>query len=361
MYHTLKSAIFLLLFFVVNVASAQSNLLKAKDLGRQAVALEDQGRFMEALNLLADAQKLDPASAIYPYEMAYCYYSTKDYQRAIEILLKLKSYKDVFARVYQLLGNSYDDTGMKDKAIETYEAGLKLFPDAGELYLESAVIRIGKQDFVKALDFCEQGIKADPAFASNYYWASRIYCATSETVWGLIYGEIFMNLERSGKRRDEISKLLFDTYKTSITIGDGGKVRVDFSKRDTINVDPKEDISKFKMPFNLAYGLPVLMNVGAPKTIDLESLNNIRTGFIRSYHKMGYDKLYPNALFNYQDEIIKAGHFEAYNHWLLMKGDEAGFSTWYKANKPKWDAFYAWYNANPIKINRDNRFYRGQY
>lgn len=361
MRYTFKYILIVLFWLAATNCFAQSNLLKAKDLGRQAVTLEDQGHFMEALNLLADAQKLDPASAIYPYEMAYCYYSTKDYQRAIEILLKLKSYKDVFARVYQLLGNSYDDAGMKDKAIETYDAGLKLFPDAGELYLESAVIQIGKQDYVKALVFCEQGIKADPAFPSNYYWASRIYCATTETVWGIIYGEIFMNLERNSKRTNEISKLLFDTYKTSITIGEGGKARVDFSKRDTINVDPKENISKFKMPFNLAYGLPVLMSVGAQKTIDLESLNNIRAGFISLYHKLNYDKLYPNALFSYQDEIVKAGHFEAYNHWLLMKGDDAAFGLWYKANKPKWDAFYAWYNANPIKINPNNRFYRGQY
>ncbi|WP_448700089.1 tetratricopeptide repeat protein [Mucilaginibacter sp. AW1-3] len=361
MRHSFKIIILFLFLFTIDTASAQSGLLKAKDLGRQAVVLEDQGRFMEALNLLSEAQKLDPASAVYPYEMAYCYYSNKNYNRAIEILIKLKDYKDVFARVYQLLGNSYDDAGMKDKAIETYEAGLKLFPNAGELYLESAVIQIGKQDFVKALNFCEQGIKADPAFPSNYYWASRIYCATTETVWGIIYGEIFMNLERNTKRTNEISKLLFDTYKTSITIGESGKARVDFSKRDTINVDPKADISKFKMPFNLAYGLPVLMNVGTQKTIDLESLNSIRTGFISSYHKLGYDKLYPNALFSYQDEIIKAGHFEAYNHWLLMKGDETAFNLWYQANKPKWDAFYAWYNANPIKINQNNRFYRGQY
>src|SRR5476651_735826 len=100
-----------IVFFLLVAANTfgQSALQKAKDLGKQAVALEDQGMFEHALDLLNQAETLDPASAVYPYEMAYSYYSTKQYQRAIDILVKLTVHKDVFARVYQLLGNAYDD------------------------------------------------------------------------------------------------------------------------------------------------------------------------------------------------------------------------------------------------------------
>ncbi len=41
---------------------------------------------------------------------------------------------------------------------------------------------------------------------------------------------------------------------------------------------------------------------------------------------------YPNALFQYQDKILKAGHLEAYNHWILMKGDEDAFDQWNAGN-----------------------------
>jgi len=352
-----------IVFFLLVAANTfgQSALQKAKDLGKQAVALEDQGMFEHALDLLSQAETLDPASAVYPYEMAYSYYSTKQYQRAIDILVKLTVHKDVFARVYQLLGNAYDDNGQNDKAIETYNAGLKIFPKSGELYLESAVIQIGKKEYDKALNLCEAGIKADPAFPSNYYWATRIYCNSTEKVWGMVYGELFINIERNTKRTAEISKLLYDTYKSSINIDTPGKTSVDFSKQLTVEVDPKADVSKFKVPFNLAYGLPVLMAIGNEKVINLESLDHIRTQFLASYHQSGYDKKYPNVLYDYQDEVAKAGHLEAYNYWLLMKGDEPAFDAWRQNNKDKWDKFIIWFNANPIKLSEANCFYRGQY
>ncbi len=43
-------------------------------------------------------------------------------------------------------------------------------------------------------------------------------------------------------------------------------------------------------------------------------------------------------------EILDAGHYEAYNHWLLLKGDEDAFSKWQSANEDKWDKFVEWYN-----------------
>lgn len=40
---------------------------------------------------------------------------------------------------------------------------------------------------------------------------------------------------------------------------------------------------------------------------------------------MGHDKEYPNILFSFQKQVKDAGHIEAYNHWILMKGDEEAF------------------------------------
>lgn len=51
-----------------------------------------------------------------------------------------------------------------------------------------------------------------------------------------IYGEIFMNLERNSTRTFEISKLLYDTYKSQITFNKD-TIHVSFSKNNIINVD----------------------------------------------------------------------------------------------------------------------------
>jgi hypothetical protein len=97
------------------------------------------------------------------------------------------------------------------------------------------------------------------------------------------------------------------------------------------------------------------------KSIDLNSLDRIRTNFINSYYKSGNDKKYPNILFDYQNKVKEAGHFEAYNHWILMKGDNDAFDLWYNSNKVKWDAFIKWFSDNGLKVDNLNKFYIGQY
>lgn len=322
----------------------------------------DNGHIDESIKLLEEAQKLDPENINYPYELGYAYFVKKEFKKSTKILEGLINHEDVNDRVFQLLGNAYDNLGKSEKAIETYETGLKQFPNSGNLYLEMGVMQIGKKEYNKALAYYEKGIEVAPKFPSNYYWASIIYLSSDEEVWGMIYGEIFMNLERNSKRTVEISKMLFDTYKSEIKLTNKNSYSISFSKNATINVNDLSEPDKIKLPFGLgAYEPTLLISMIDTKSIDINSLDKIRSNFIDNYFKNGYDKTYPNALFNYQKQIKEAGHIEAYNHWILMKGDEKGFSSWQSENKEKWDNFIKWFTDNRIKIDDTNRFYREQY
>jgi len=97
------------------------------------------------------------------------------------------------------------------------------------------------------------------------------------------------------------------------------------------------------------------------KSIDMNTLDSIRSNFVDNYYLKGYNKTYPNALFSYQKKVKEAGHIEAYNHWILMKGDEDGFDSWLSANKGKWESFRKWFAGNGLKLNNSNKFFRGQY
>jgi hypothetical protein len=66
-------------------------------------------------------------------------------------------------------------------------------------------------------------------------------------------------------------------------------------------------------------------------------------------------------LFNYQKKVKDAGHIEAYNHWILMKGNEDGFEKWHSENEEKWDNFVKWFTDNGLKIDEKNKFFREQY
>jgi len=362
MIRKIKSIVLLLFLTTGQIVWGQtSNKEKALEKGLEAIKLMDNGKIDESIKLLEEAQKIDPDRFDYPYELAYAHYLKEDYKAAAKILEKNKSHKDVTERLFQLLGNCYDILGNSDKAIEVYDEGLKIFPNSGIIYLEKGNVYWSKEEYGKALPFYEKGIEVDPKFPSNYYRATRIYCGSTEEVWGLIYGEIFMNLERNSKRTPEISKLLYDTYKSEIKFTSDTSMTVSFCQQMTMNVNAISDSKNIKLPFCLIFEPTLLMSVALEKNIDINSLDRIRSTFIDNYFNNERDKTYPNVLFSYQKKVKDAGHIEAYNHWILMKGDEDGFNKWQTANKNKWDSFVKWFNDNGLKVDNTNRFYSGQY
>lgn len=328
----------------------------------EAIKLMDSGKVDESIALLEEAIKLEPKRMDYPYEMAYAYYLKNDFQKSIKILEKIVKHKSVEDYVFQLLGNSYDNINKPKKAIKVYKNGLKKFPNSGSLYLELGVMHLKGTDWTIPLSYFEKGIEVAPTHPSNYYWASLILCKTTEEVWGMIYGEIFMNLERNTKRTAEISKLLYDTYKSQISFTGENSFSVSFSKNSVLNIKDFANMGTFKLPFGVGVYEPTLMfSMLSAKTIDINTLDTIRSNFVDIYFSNNHDKTYPNVLFSYQKQVKEAGHMEAYNHWILMKGDEDAYLIWLNSNEQKWDDFVNWFGKNGLIINESNKFYRTQY
>ncbi|MFV0417397.1 MAG: tetratricopeptide repeat protein [Dysgonomonas sp.] len=347
----------LFVFSFVQVSIAQTNAEMAKEKGSEAVRLMDDGHIDRSIELLEEAQKLDSKSMIYPYEIAYAYYLKKEYKDAAAILKKLEKHSEVNDLVYQLLGNSYDLMGNRKEAIKIYEKGIKKFPKSGKLYLEMGIVQLHEDKYDKAIDSFEDGISADPAFPSNYYWASKLFCSSDEEVWGMIYGELFMNLERNSKRTVEISKILFDTYKNEIKVVGDTAVTVSFSKNNIVNIP--DNLENFRMPFGIGIYEPMLLlSAAGVKEITIQSLSDIRSRFVDLYYQKGYNRRYPNVLYEYQNKVKDSGHMEAYNYWILMQGDKYECMNWQMANQDKWNAFIEWFSKNPIEINERNKFDR---
>jgi tetratricopeptide (TPR) repeat protein len=249
----------IILFALTNIAFGQTDKEKALSKGQEAIELMDNGKIKESIKLLKEAEKLDPERFDYPYELAYAHYIDQDYKGAIKILEKNKNHKDVTERLFQLLGNSYDVIGKTDKAFVAYDEGLEIFPNSGMIHLEKGNVYWNKEKYNEAHPFYEKGIEIDPSFSSNYYRATLLYCSSTEEVWGLIYGEIFMNLERNSKRTSEISKLLYDTYKSQIKFTSDTSFSVSFSQNAQINISDLSDTNNIKLPFGIGVYEPTLM------------------------------------------------------------------------------------------------------
>jgi tetratricopeptide (TPR) repeat protein len=358
---TIKIAGLLLFLLTGQIAFGQDNKEKALEKGLEAIQLMDEGKFDESIKLLKQAQKLDPKRYDYPYEMAYAHYAQGDFKGAIKILEKLSDHKDVTDRLFQLLGNAYDVIDNSEKAFEVYDAGLEKFPNSGALYLEKGNVYWGKEEYAEAIPYYEKGIEVDPGFASNYYRAARIYLNSTEEIWGMIYGELFMNIERNTARTAEISEMLFATYESEISFTSDSSIAVSFCQSMTMSIDALSDGKEMVLPFCMIYEPTLLIGIVFEKSLDINSLDRIRNGFIENYFKMGHNKTHPNILFDYQNEILKAGHLASYNHWVLMKGDEDKFDIWVEENEEKWTEFVTWFTDNGLKVNDSNKFYSGQY
>lgn len=346
----------LLLYFLSLNTFGQSDKDLALLKGKAGVKAMEEGKIDESIQLLGEALKLDPGNADYPYEMAYLCYRSKEYETAITVLERTIDYKNVTDQHYQLLGNSYDMLDKPEKAFESYNAGHKKFPNSGKLYFEKGTVYALRNMTDKALPFYEKGIEVDPTYPSNYYQAARLYCNDTENLWGIIYGEIFLNLEPNSKRTDEISKLLYETYKNHISFV-GSEVSVDFCRNMVVYADQSE-----RLPFCMTYASTFIIGIDSKiQKIDLGTLNKIRKTFVDNYFFMERNKLHPNILFDYQKTLSDAGHFEAYNYWLLQKGDETEFNEWKSSNEKKWEDFLEWDKNHKLQLDQNHKFHRNQY
>jgi tetratricopeptide (TPR) repeat protein len=343
-----------LLLLGCNLLLAQSKKeVAARRKAAEAIGLTAQGQYDASIKLLEEAVALDPDNIDYRYEMGHAYYLSQNYQKSIVIVAELIHGKSVNDYIYQLLGNSYNLNGQPGKAITTYHAGLIKNPRSGRLYLELGNIYKQQEDYSRAISFYEQGIYVDPGYPNNYLHLSRLFLSSEEKVWGMIYGELFMNLEKHTHRTHEMSKLLYDAYKSQIHFTSDTSVVVSFS-RDTVNPDQEKNI----IPFGQLYEQTLMMSLGNEKVIDINSLDRIRTAFITNYFATKSNKKYPNILFSYQNNLLKEGYLEAYNHWLLMQGDPEAFARWKADNEEKWKEFMRWAFFAWIGIDDNNKFQR---
>jgi len=351
-----KTLISVIVIFISISGFSQTQVEKdeAVNLTFKAIKLMDSGSYKESIKLLKKACKLDPNVYSYPYELGYAYYLKGDLKKSIKTFEKVVGMDSITDQCYQMLGNVYDINGNPEKAIETYNVGLQMFPNSGRLYLELGVMHIS--DPGKAIEFHEKGIEVEPSYPSNYYWASKIYCNSSTKMWGLLYGEIFMNIERGSKRTEEISKLLLEVYDSAIDFTSDTSTSVSFCGDLILDV---EDFDK--IPFSIMYEACSGFAIAGMKEVNLESVANMRKNFIDYYFNQGFELDYPNFVFDWHQYLSSLDYFESYNYWLLMQGKPEEFNEWYEINKDEFDDFIEWFIDNPMVVDEKCNFHRNDY
>ncbi|MBB6331380.1 tetratricopeptide (TPR) repeat protein [Chryseobacterium sediminis] len=348
----MRQTCFIAALIVFSFTYAQKKAFKCVEV-HDAIKLIDEGKYDEGIAILKECEKKDPKDYTYPYEIALAHIRKEDYKIAISQLEKIKGYSNIDDYYYALLGNAYDYADNPEQAIKTYDEGLKKFPSSGKLYLEKGVVFELQNKMNQAIESYEKGIKTEPSYPSNYYRIAKLFLNSNNPLYGLVYGEIFLNLERTTARSQEISQLLFDGYKKAVKFTDKNTT-VDLCQAFIIiENDSKPDDP---LPFCLMYSGYFALAAVDKKEINLETLSDIRRKAIKEYFK--YKNNPSNVLLNYQKIMEEKNVFNAYNHYLFQIGDKDAFKTWLTDNKAEYEKFVDWYtnDKNSLKINKKNLY-----
>lgn len=349
----------LLLSLIVSselVSQASTSEQTADSIARVAIAMMDEGKLDESIEKLNEAKSIFAKDA-YDYEIGLAYYQKEDFATAKKVFQKLVKSGEPAGIYYKMLGNCYDILGDAKKAEKTYLAGIDKFPNSGSIYLELGVLKANQEKWVEALAVWEKGLTLDPQHASNYYHLSKLFSRTDEKMWGLLYAELFLNLEFNTARAEEIASFLFDLYfdvyqATSDTSGTisltkkGMEVVLDVSQIEKMK-EGDFRLLKFSGQFAIEYAKVSPLYLSNLRTIS--ALTTIRETFVDSWFVNERNtELYPHVLLTYLKEIKDNGYFEAYNYYLFRSVLPDDFGLYLEINQAKFEQFLSWYNEHDL-------------
>ncbi|HET9057361.1 MAG TPA: hypothetical protein VFN30_11010 [Chitinophagaceae bacterium] len=333
----MKKVLVITFSLVAIIAAAQQD---SKELQETARNFMNTGDYPNAILVLQKAIQIDKKDFELQKDLAMAYYLNRDFANGKEIIKKIIENPEADVQCYQLAGNIYKAMEEIKDCERIYKKGLKLFPNSGALYNEYGELLWGKGNS-EAIVQWEKGIETAPGYSGNYYNAARYYFLTTDKVWALIYGEIFVNIESYSPRTAEIKTLLLDAYKKFFA-NDAA-----LSPKNSKNKD-NEFVKAFSD--NLNKNIAVIKNGITP-----QSLIMLRTRFILDWFEKDAAR-FPNQLFEHQRQLLQQGMYEAYNQWLFGAADNlAYYENWIKTHPTEYEQF------SKLQRNKLFKFPQGQY
>lgn len=329
------------LLFAVHTTQAQNEASDVKTVQETAKTYIKQGDYSNAVLVLNRALQTNADNLELQKDLAFAYYLNRDYVRGLEVAKKFPERSDADVHSFQLLGMIYKAIEEVRDCEKMYKAALKKFPNSGTLYNEYGEMIWSRKDYSDAIKIWEKGIEADPGYSGNYYNAAKYYYFTTDKVWALIYGEIFVNLESYSKRTAEIKNLLLDGYKKLFTDANMSKdqdIKNEFVKAFL-------DIMKSQSSFIGTQG------------VTAETLSAVRTKFILDWFAKNGSRL-PFRLFEYHQQLLKAGMFDAYNQWIFgTAGNLPAYENWTKTHQEEYNKFDYFQHNRVFKLPA-NQYYQ---
>ncbi len=326
------------LFFLLSVNVCLSWAQSAKEMQETANLFMRQNDYANAILVLNRAAAIEPQNMSVQKDLSLAYNHQKQNDKALDAIKKVLDSEEADDQSFQIAGIIYKDLVQPKDAEKIYKRGIKKYPASGPLYSELGELMMAQQDF-SAIKQWEKGIEVDPSYSKNYFNAAKFYYLTTDPLWSLIYGEIFINMEPFSNRTPEMKNVLLAGYKklfssTDLTEGIKNKNSFEYAVRETLG----------KQSSVATYG------------INTSVLTMIRTRFILDWFHSDYANKYSFQLFDYQKDLLRSGLFEAYDQWVFGSVENlSAYQTWVNTHAEDNKALLT------LQKNRILKFPTGQY
>ena len=310
----------------------------AAELHETAKVFMRQGDYANAILVLNRSMLAEPQNIAVAKDLALSYYFKKENTKALEVIKPVLERDEADDQCFQIAANIYKQLDMPKECEKLYKKGLKKFPDSGPLYNELGELQWALQDF-EAIKQWEKGIETDPSYSKNYYNAAKYYFFTTDKVWSILYGEIFINMEPLSSKAPEIKQILLDSYK---------KLYTDASLEQN-NKDKSLFVKAYLQEMNKQSAV-------AASGINTGTLSMIRTRFILNWYNPLPNK-FAFRLFEYQQQLLKEGMFDAYNQWVFGAVENlTGYQNWISTHDAENKDFTNFQKSRIFKIPK-GQFY----
>jgi tetratricopeptide (TPR) repeat protein len=323
---------------------------------RAAVALNDEGKFDDAIAKYLEVLKESPDNVVAIYELAYSYGEKKDYAKSLETARRGTAYQsDLLAMFYDLIASSLDASGQPQQAIDAYTEGIRVVPDAGMLFHNMAITYLESlKNPEQARKTLEKGAMAEPTESALPLMLGQVFKDGGYTTPAFFAYSTYLLLEPAGPRSLQAYGNWRGLLKGGVEAPIGGpQAGADAATMRAAPRPPAKtdegDFADVDAQFPLSQrGLLAEIESGATEMEALINQMNRLLLFLQG-RPLGRDRTtFTGTLYlPFFRELKQRNFVEPYLYWVSQRAPVQGVREWMRANEAKMREFLDWARQYP--------------